>query len=296
MSTVLVAGATGSVGSELCRRLVAKGVRVRALVRSTAARAKVDALARAGVELTQGDLKDGASLQRACRGVTTVYSSVATTISKQPGDSLEKVDRDGQLRLIECAEAAGAVRFLYLSFSKNGQRESFPLRDAKQAVEKRLVESSLTYTILRATYFMETFLSPALGFDPARGRARIYGSGENPVSWVSLVDVASFAAAVLDLPAARNAAVEVGGPQALSPLEVVRVFEEVSGKKMTLEYVPEEDLRRQLAAAKDPYLQSYFGLVLALARGDAIDMSGWKGALPVPMTTVEELARKCFAP
>ena len=89
-------------------------------------------------------------------------------------------------------------------------RESFPLQDAKRAAENALKKSGMTYTILQPTFFTEIWLSPALGFDAANAAARVYGSGENKTSWISYKDVAKFAAAAVDNPAARNAVIELG--------------------------------------------------------------------------------------
>jgi|SRR2546430_16951085 len=60
---ILVVGATGLLGRDICRRLGAAGKPVRALVRRTADRAKVDELERSGATLVRGDLKDRASLE-----------------------------------------------------------------------------------------------------------------------------------------------------------------------------------------------------------------------------------------
>jgi len=83
----LVVGATGTLGSEICRLLVAAGQPVRALIRATADADKAARLERTGVTLVRGDLKDRASLDRACRGVNTVVSTASSTISRQAGDS-----------------------------------------------------------------------------------------------------------------------------------------------------------------------------------------------------------------
>ena len=96
---------------------------------------------------------------------------------------------------------------------------------------------------------METFLSPALGFDIAAGRAKIYGSGLNKVSWISAADVAALAAEAVRCPAVKNAALDLGGPEALSPLEVVRRFEARRGWDFEVENVSEAELRRQRDAA-----------------------------------------------
>lgn len=62
----LIAGATGMVGSEICRLLKAQGKPVRALVRKSSAPEKVAALRALGAEIVVGDLKDPASLAAAC--------------------------------------------------------------------------------------------------------------------------------------------------------------------------------------------------------------------------------------
>jgi uncharacterized protein YbjT (DUF2867 family) len=65
---VLVVGATGLLGSEICEKLVAKGHKVRALVRPTSDPARIERLRSMGVELVAGDLKDPRSLEKACHG------------------------------------------------------------------------------------------------------------------------------------------------------------------------------------------------------------------------------------
>jgi uncharacterized protein YbjT (DUF2867 family) len=245
----LIVGATGSVGGEVCRRLAERGAKVRALVRSTADPGKLVELKKLGAEFVEGDLKDQASLERACRGASAVISTASSTFSRQPGDSIQTVDEDGQLRLVDAAKLAGVRRFIFVSF-RNNPAIQFPLTRAKRAVERRLAESGLDYTVLQASYFMEVWLSPAVGFDYANSKARIYGTGQNRLSWISLADVAQFAVAVLASEAARKKILEIGGPGALSPLDVVNIFEKQSGRKFAVEHVPEQALRAQLQARR----------------------------------------------
>ena len=239
----LIVGATGLVGGEICRRLAAEHKPVRALVRPTGDASRIDALRAAGTELATGDLKDPASIQAACGGATAVLSTASSTLSRQPGDTIDGVDRLGQLQLVEAAKSAGVKHFVYVSFSP--MAEDFALQRAKREVEQALIASGMTYTILRPTFFMEIWLSPVLGFDVAARRARIYGAGENPISWISFPNVAEFAVRSLDTPAARNATFTLGGPEAIAPLEVVRIFEELGGAPFTVEYVLEAVLARR---------------------------------------------------
>ena len=210
-AVILVAGATGILGSHICRMLVEQAKTVRALVRSTSDPGKVDNLKQLGVELVVGDLKDRASLDAACQGVASVITTVATTISRQPDDSILATDLEGQKSLVDAASAAGVQHFVYLSVSG-----VIPVQgsfiEAKRAMEEYLRQSGLTYTIVRPGLFMEVGLSPFVGFDIANARVQVFGSGEGKLSWTSLGDVAECAIGALDYPAAHNATLELAGP------------------------------------------------------------------------------------
>jgi uncharacterized protein YbjT (DUF2867 family) len=292
----LVVGATGILGGEICRRLVAKDKPVRALVRPTADQAKLASLEQLGAEFVSGDLKDRASLEVACRGVTTIISTATTTISRQEGDTIESVDLAGQINLIDAARAAGVPRFMYVSYSGNIDREDpCPLTIAKRTVEQHLQRSGLAYTILRPTFFMEVWLGPALGFDAANASAQIYGEGLGKISWIAVGDVAQFAVEALDNPVARNTIVELGGPEALSPLEVVQIFEQFGGRPFGVQHVPEEAIRAQKAAATDSLAQSFAALMLNYAKGDEIDMRDTLRTYPVPLISVRDYAARVLA-
>jgi uncharacterized protein YbjT (DUF2867 family) len=184
---VLVVGATGLVGTEVCRRLRARGESVRALVRSTSAEEKVEGLRSVGAELCWGDLKDSESLRRACHGASAVISTASSTLSRQAGDSIESVDAVGQLQLVSAAQAAGIERLVFVSF-RHPAGFTFPLDEAKRRIEAAL--QPMNFTTIQASWFMEVWLSPALGFDYQKATARLYGPGTNPISWVSFSDVA----------------------------------------------------------------------------------------------------------
>jgi NADH dehydrogenase len=256
----LVVGATGMLGGEICRLLAEQGAPLRAFIRATSDPAKVDTLRKRGAEIVEGDLKDPSSLAAACAGVETVYSTATSVFSQVEGDSIESVDERGQLNLVEAAEAAGVGRFVFVSFSE--MDPDSPLQRAKRAVEKRLEGSSMIATILRPTYFMEVWLSPAVGFDPASGVAQIFGDGDNPISWISRGDVAR---SVVAAPA-EDAVIDLGGPDALSQLEVVEIFEQATGRSFEREHVPAEALEAQAQGASSSLEQSFAALMLATTR------------------------------
>lgn len=290
LATVLVAGATGFLGSEICRQLREKNRKVKGLVRKTSDPGKVDYLKKLGVEIVEGDLKDKSSLEKAVRDVSAIISTVSSTLSRQEGDSIQTVDLEGQINLVNAAKDAGVTQFIYISFS--GMPGEFSLQTAKRKVEKHLAESGLSYTILQPTCFMEVWLSPALGFDFPNAKATIYGEGKNRLSWIAINDVAAFAVTSLDNTAAINKSFLLGGPEALSPLEVVNVFEKNDGRKFELQFVPVEALRAQKAAAQDPLSESFAALMLGVASGGEIDMSTTVDVFRVQLTSLNDYARR----
>jgi NADH dehydrogenase len=290
MSNVLVVGGTGLLGLEVARLLATSQRRVRALVRDSAAPAKRTSLQALGVEAFPGDLKDAALLVRACEGVGAIVATASATVSRQPADSIETVDGTGYQNLIEAAERAGVRHFVFVSFAP--VQVDFALQRAKRATEARLKSSKLTYTILQPWDFTEVWLSPALGFDPVHGTARVFGSGENPVSWISLFDVARFAAHAVDGAQFVGKVVVLGGPDPLSPLQVVRMFEELGHPKVAVENVPEAALEAQLKAAGNAVEEAYAALMLATARGLVLDPQPALDLLPGQLRTVREYVRQ----
>lgn len=288
---LLVVGATGVVGREVCRLLREQGHDVRGLVRTSSDPSVVEALRANGVETAVGDLKSPESLRDACKGIEAVVST-ATAISSQTDDSLTAVDRDGQLALIDAAVDAGVERFVYVSVL--GLDDPSPFAAAKRQVEEHVRASGLTFTIVRPTVFMDTWLSPHVGFDWQSGAVTIYGDGTAPLAWVHSRDVAEVVAAATFDPAAADAEIAVLGPEALTPADVVGVFEAVTGRSFDVAHVTTDQLEAQRAGAEHPLEQSFAGLMLRYAAGDPPDALPTPG-LPATHTTVEEYARQLIS-
>jgi uncharacterized protein YbjT (DUF2867 family) len=286
---ILVVGSTGMVGGEVCRLLSEKGVPFRAMVRSTSDPAKVEGLKKLGAEILEGDVRQPETLQAACAEVNAVISTVsAVPFGYQPGvNNLQNVDLEGCKALVDAAKVAGVKHFIYTSFSKNMDMD-FPLNNAKRAVENHLRASGMVHTILRPGYFMQVWLSPAVGFDAANRKVTIYGTGDQPVSWIDYKDVARFAVESLTNPTACDATLELGDPEAVSPNQVVQLYERKQGLPIEVTNVSAEALQGQLQSAEDPMQKSFAGLMLAYASGDPIPMEAVLHGFPLKLTSVEE--------
>jgi uncharacterized protein YbjT (DUF2867 family) len=292
----LIIGATGIVGGEVCRRLASEGRPVRALVRTTSNPERVEMLRRMGAEIVTGDLKAPDTLRAACRDVDAVVSTAATTISRQPDDSIRATDLNGQKALVDAAAEAGVQRFVYVSVANTFPADN-PFIAAKRAVEEHVAGSGVPYTVLGPVHFMEVWLGPFFGWDPANGRARTLGPGDRAFSWISVGDVAEFCVRSIDADAALDRRIDLGGPEALTAMDVVRILEEEAGRPFDVEHIPVEALRQQREAARDEYDVSMAALAMATATGEGrVDMSETAATFGVPLTSVRDFVRRSFTP
>jgi len=283
---ILVVGATGHLGMEVCRQLVKRHQPVRALARTTSSQDSLDQLRGLGIELAYGDLQDRASLDAACVGTDAVISS-ASSISSRVGSYIATVDLEGQRNLIGAAKGAGVDRFVFVTLSGNMTTDS-PLNRAKRTIEAEAKASGMSYTILRSSFFMEYWLSPLIGFDYPNRRATIFGAGENKITWITIEDVAQALASAVGDPSARDQVIEIGGPEALSPNDALHIFEAVLGAPFEVRYVPEAALEATIQGTDDAHTQSVTALSLDFAHGDVVDSENMTALLPFERTTVRQ--------
>jgi uncharacterized protein YbjT (DUF2867 family) len=284
---VLVAGATGVLGSEVVRRLLAKGENVKAIVRSTSNADAVAALEKAGAETVIADLKDPSSLDVACKDVDSVISGVTAVTTAKEGDSFAATDGRGNKNLIDAAVRAGAKKFVFVSFDAKFSPAA-PLADAKVDAEQHLKESGIDYTILHPSLFCESWLGPMLFADPIACTARIYGDGNRKIRYITAGDVAELAIQSLTNPAATNAVIPFGGPEEITQREAVEIFEKATGKKFTVTELSEESLEAQWQNATDPFQRTFAALMLGIARGFDSGMNPEFDKFPMKMTSARE--------
>jgi uncharacterized protein YbjT (DUF2867 family) len=274
--TVLLIGGTGLLGGAIAEELARRDEPVRALVRSGKRTARLREL---GVELEAGDMLDGRALRRALRGVR----AVVTTAQGDPlsrATPMRRVDGEGNRLLIAAARDTGVEHFVFISALKADEGAPYvPQLAYKYAAEQALLASGLGYTILRPSSYQETF---GEGFAPFKkiidwaGVGMTMGSGRGRHSFVAIGDTARATALSLDLPAARNQIVPIGGPDDLSYREAYRRVAAVTGQRVTIVPIPRTLLALGGALAK-PLLPELGGFFRFFA---FFDRSGYTCATP----------------
>lgn len=290
----LIVGASGRLGGAVARRLLAEGQSVRAMSRSPE---KLAELTKLRAEVVAGDLRDPGSLARACQGVDAILYAAHAFDSKGANTS-RAVDEAGNQALIAAARAAGVAHFVLTSIT--GARADHPvdLWRYKYEAEQRLKASGLSYTVLRPTAFMELWMTIIAG-PVAEGKpAVIFGRGVNPINFVSVEDVASFALIALQDPAARGETIDVGGPENLTMAQVAETVGRVTGKPVTMRHVP-LPMMRLMGTLAGPFNEGFARQSRAGVMMDAQDMtfdpSETLKRFPLKLTRLEEVARRQFA-
>jgi uncharacterized protein YbjT (DUF2867 family) len=112
---------------------------------------------------------------------------------------------------------------------------------------------------------------------------------------VSFRDVAEICAVALRNPAAERTTIEIGGPEAISPLEVVARFEKISGRPFKREHVLESALLTQFHEATDSMQKSFAALMPGYVHGDAIFMEPVVDRFPLRLNSVDDYARSVLS-
>jgi uncharacterized protein YbjT (DUF2867 family) len=238
---ILITGATGLTGAELVRRLSAKGIPSRALVRNLVKAQQLALLP--NVEVAVGDMAQPDSMTEALRGVDR-----AMLISSSDPMMVET-----QSTFIDAARKAGVKHVVKLSGIIPELDSAFRFARMHAEIEKRLEDSGLAYTHLRAGEFMPSYF---------RQVPSIVGRGilalpmrDARIASLDIGDLAEVAIAVLTSPGHEGKTYPLTGPESLSMAEVAEKLSAAIGK--TIRYVdvpPEEANKARLAAGMPPYL------------------------------------------
>ena len=278
---ILVTGATGLNGKELLRKLSARGVAVRALVRNPARAEAIATLPH--VEIVQGDMAQPETLVAPLRGVDR-----AMLIS-----SSDPMMLDVQSNFIDAAKQAGVKHVVKLSGIMPERDLAFRFARMHGEIEKRLEASGMAFTHLRAGEFMPAYFRQVSNIT-AKG-AIFLPMEDARIASIDVGDIAEIAARVLTSPGHEGKIYPLTGPQALTMAEVAEKLSAATGKPIRYVNVPPEAARQaQLAAGMPPYLADALFELFA-ERRNGKEAKVWPDAavlLGRPPTSFDEFARR----
>lgn len=256
--TILITGATGTVGRSLVAELTRSGASVRALVRDLD---QARAVLPEDVDLVVGDFADPDSLERAVQGVRQVF--------------LAAPNHPDQVRwecaVIDAARSAGVARLVKLS--AHGARRDSPVAfwDAHARIEEHLAASGLESVVLRPTTYATNLLA---SLESIRSGMLVAPAAGASVSFIDPADVAKAAAAVLVRRSWSGHTITLTGAEPLTFDEVAAVFAALLDRPVTFVSVPDVAAQEALiSAGAPPWFAENLVRVFAALRGGLADLT-----------------------
>ena len=230
-TTVLVVGATGTLGRQVVRRALDEGYEVRCLVRPRENPAEF--LRDWGASTVNGDLLKPESLPPALVGIHTVIDCATA----RPEESVRKTDWEGKVALIQACQAMKIQKFVFFSVTQCDQHLDIPLMNTKYRVEQFLGESGLDFTVLRLCGFMQSLIGNYAV--PVLEERDVWGTDDQTrTAYMDTQDVARFAMAAVNKTAASGRTLDVSGPRPYTISEVISLCERYAGQDAKVTSVP----------------------------------------------------------
>lgn len=293
-TSVLLVGATGTLGNRIAAHLLADGgtstsLLVRSLIPTDPGKAAAlrDCVAK-GAVLVEGDLNNPASLAAATRGIEVVISAV------QGG---RDIIVDGQVALARAAKASGVRRFIPSDFALDiwaapAGAPMFALRREADAVIDGL---GLDVLHILNGAFMDMMLDPRTAgvVDLTTGTGNYYGDGNDPFDITLIDDVAAFTARIAVDESAPAGIHAVSGART-SFNEIIAAVEDITGRTLTRNRRGSiEDLRRTVTEAGNPWAvigQWYNLAMITTPPFSTTENSRYADVTPTPLATYLQAA------
>lgn len=237
---ILLTGATGFVGGNLVRELLAEGFRVRCLVRDPARASSLE-LKKLGCELVQGDVTDRTSVIEAIDESIEATIHLVGIIAETRRATFKAVHTEGTRNVVEACRKKGVKRYIHMSAlgTRAGARSEY--HRTKWEAEEITRGSGLAYTIFRPSIMFGpgdkfvNMLASVMKFSPV---LMVPGGGQNLFQPVFVKDVARMMARSLKTEGAKDRVFEVGGPERVTFDGLIEAIASVLGKTVLKVHVP----------------------------------------------------------
>jgi len=229
MKKILIAGATGYLGSHILNELERRKYTVRAMVRNAE---KLKKLNTDVDEIFEAEITKPLSLVNCCNGIDTVITSVGITRQK---DGLTYIDVDYQanLNLLNEALKSGVKRFIYVYIFNADKMAHLKIIQAKQKFVQALKSSGINYCLINPTGFfsdMHEFLDMA-----KKGKVYLFGKGDCKINPIDGGDLAKVCVNAIEN---EEHEINAGGPEILTYTQIATTALKIVNKREKIMYIP----------------------------------------------------------
>lgn len=230
MKKIIVAGATGYLGSYLIEELKRQKANFQAIARNEK---KLFAQGLNAGQIIKAEVTDTASLRDKLQHAEVLISTVGITRQKD-GLTYMDVDYQANLNLLNEAKKAGVRKFIYVSLINGEMMRHVKIVEAKELFVDELKMSGLDYLIIRPNGFfsdMKDFLDMA-----KKGKIYLFGHGEYKLNPIHGLDLAKI---IIDNMHTTKDELVVGGPDILTQNEIAGMALETMGKPVRIVHLPD---------------------------------------------------------
>ena len=250
---VAVTGGSGFVGAGIVRELLARGHQVRVLARGTAS---AEGLADEGVAFIRGNIVDGKGLAELASGADALIHLVGI-IKERGSNTFDRVHRLGTARVVQAARDQGVTRFLHMSALGTRPDAVSGYHRSKWGGELSVGQSGTKWTIFRPSIIFgpdDAFVNMLADVMRKTPVMPVIGGGGNLMQPVYVGDVARAFAYALEDDSCAGKIYELGGPDVLSFINILKIISEVLGIKRKFVKIPAWAVRPGLAVSERLHL------------------------------------------